>query len=328
VLKCIKKSLTQDTSSGTVQGAVNLSGTLAGAGSLTLAGAFNFNGGLILNSGGVYANGTLNITNSPALGEYEGSLGVGLLVNNGVATWDSGNLVLNGGGVVSNTANGIINWNAAGTVNNQPPTLFANAGQINVNIGGGNTATIDGPFNNSGTVNIQSGTLSAIGGYTSTNGTLNFGIISTSSFGQLALPGHFALNDTLGAVANGYTPRAGDSFPLISYGSETGIFNAFNLPPDANWEINYGKTVFSLVVSNLNAPFLTLQPVTPPLITNGFTLLMLGPIGSNYMIQASTNLSLSDWVTLTNSTSVDTSFYYTDTTATNHTSRVFRAVMQ
>ncbi|HUD81872.1 MAG TPA: hypothetical protein VMQ67_00150, partial [Candidatus Saccharimonadales bacterium] len=62
-------------------------------------------------------------------------------------------------------------------------------------------------------------------------------------------------------------------------------------------------------------------------ITSGFTMLMLGPIGSNYTIEGATDSRLNNWVALTNFTTVDTSFYYTDTTATNYPVRIFRAVM-
>jgi hypothetical protein len=176
-------------------------------------------------------------------------------------------------------------------------------------------------------LNIQNGTLGCGGAFSTTGGALNFTINSATSFGQLALSGSFAANGTLGTIASGYSPKLGDSFPLITYASEAGIFNALNLPPDANWQIDYGQTVFTLYAANLTAPYLTLQVVTPPLINNAFTLLMLGSIGSNYTLQAATPPRLTNWVDLTNFVSVDTSFYYTDTTATNRPSHIFRAVM-
>ena len=70
------------------------------------------------------------------------------------------------------------------------------------------------------------------------------------------------MNGTLDAIANGYAPKKGDAFPLITYGSQSGIFNAFNLPPAANWQPKYGQTVFSLVVSSLTAPYVTLEAGT------------------------------------------------------------------
>jgi hypothetical protein len=248
----------------------------------------------------------------------------GALVNSGVLAL-SGTLFMYGG-VLTNLASGTVKLapqSSVYSISGSPD--INNAGQFNVS--GPGTSTIGIPFDNHGTVTVNSGTLNLTGPSSLTNGTLNFVITNTTNFGTLNLSGNAVLTCALGASINGYTPQVGDSFGLITYSSETGVFSAFNLPPDANWGFDYGHTVFSLYVASLTAPFLTLQVIQPPLIANSFTLLMLGTIGSNYWIQASTNLSPTSWVTLTNFISVDTSFYYTDTTATNHQSRMFRAVL-
>jgi hypothetical protein len=261
------------------------------------------------------------------------------LINTGPMTWTANSGPRTGGNnpnvtlqtVISNAASGTFNFALTNGAEMEyyaygGKTAFYNASQLNVS-GVGQTGYISDPFVNTGILNIQSGNLSVINGFASTNGTLNFGISSSTSYGTLALSGNFALNGTLGAIANGYAPSMGDSFPLITYGSEAGVFNAFNLPRDANWGFTYGQTVFTLYVVSVAAPYLTLQVIEPPLIPDGFTLLMLGQIGSNYMIEAATRPTLTNWVSLTNFTSVDTSFYYTDTTVTNHEARIFRAVM-
>jgi hypothetical protein len=194
--------------------------------------------------------------------------------------------------------------------------------------GGTSTSSINAALNNSGTLNIQTGTVSLTGGYSLTDCTLDFGISSASSFGQLVLPDVFTLNaTTLGVIANGYTPRAGDSFPLITYTSETGVFSAFNLPPKADWQVNYGPTAFSLDVASTAAPFLTLETVTPTGSTNNFTLLLLGPVGSNYVIEASTNLAGPNWTTVTSFVSTASSFYFTDTNTASYDARFFRAAI-
>jgi hypothetical protein len=279
------------------------------------AGGFTWAGGLIyglvqFNGGTVNADGGQNLS--------------GALVNSGTLAW-SGTVFMYGG-VFTNLASGTVNLAPQSSVTaiSGSPDLD-NDGQFNVS--GPGTSTIGIPFNNHGSVNIQSGVLSLTGPQSLTNGTLNFAITNTTSFGTLNLSGNADLTCTLGATITGFAPQIGDSFGLITYGSETGLFSAFNLPSDVNWGFNYGNTLFSLIVSNLAAPYLTLQIVEPPLVTDGFTLLMLGPIGSNYSIQAAAAPNLTNWVSLTNFTSVDTSFYYTDTTATNHQARVFRAVM-
>ena len=157
--------------SGTVTVAsLNLTGTLEGNSPVSVSGAMMFNGGTILNPAGVFANGTLIITNNPVIGQYTYTPGLvyGLLVNGGTATWNSGNLNLNGAGVFSNAPGGTFNWNVGSTVNNNyADNLFANAGQINVTAGNG-TASMNPVFNNSGTgtVSIISGTLSMNSGGT------------------------------------------------------------------------------------------------------------------------------------------------------------------
>ena len=226
------------------------------------------------------------------------------------------NIALNGQGIQTDTFAG-------------GASAFYNAGQINIS-GAGQTGAITDPFINAstGTLTINSGTLNLAPGYNLANGTLNFGISSASSFGQLVLSGALTLNNAaLIATAIGYTPSQGDSIPLITYRSETGIFSAFNIPPNANWQPVYGATAFSLNVASTTAPYLTLQVVTPVVIKNGFTLLMLGPPNANYEIQGSTSESSPSWETVASFFMTDSSYYYTDTNAASTPFRIFQAVM-
>jgi len=343
-------------------GSCNVSGTNTfSGGAANVTGAYSVTNALLISGGTLNLNGTGTVTPAMATisgGNEEGSQPV-QVTSSGGFTWNGGNVVgtvrfiggsVNGGlnlygalvnsgmlvwngtlfmygGVLTNLASGTVNMGAGTTTQgeNGLPDL-ENDGQFNVS--GPGTSTIAIPFINTGTVTIQSGTLSATAGYTSINGTLNFGIISTNNFGILTLPGPVALNGTLSAIANGYIPNKGDTFPLITYGSDTGIFNAFNFPRNAGWTFSYGRTVFSITVTSVNSLAPTLQAIAPYQSASGFTLLMLGPIGSNYMIQASSDSLLANWSTLTNFTSVHSSFYYTDTTATTYPARVFRAMMK
>ncbi|HUD47916.1 MAG TPA: hypothetical protein VMR33_13865 [Candidatus Baltobacteraceae bacterium] len=289
---------------GTEEGSQTLQVANSGAFAWTgggIAGIVQFNGGSV--------NGGLNLN--------------GVLVNSGTLAW-SGNLYMYGG-VLTNL--GTINLAASTSMypeNGQPG--LDNNGQFNVP--GPGTSTIGVPFNNTGTLNIQSGSLDVTGLFTSTNGTFQFGISNTTTFGTLALSGYFALDGTVDVVANGYTPSMGDSFPLITYGSESGIFSVFNLPPHADWEVSYGPTVFSLNVASLASPYVTLQAIPPAQPSDQFTLLLLGPVGSNYVIQASTDPGPINWKTVANFTTVDTSYYYTDTAETNYVGRIYRAMIK
>jgi hypothetical protein len=318
----------------TITGPLDISGgtlNLNGSGAITPT-TLTVSGGILEGSqpvqvqavGGFSASaGTINAKVRINGGAVSGSVDLGgALVNSGTLAWN-GNLFISGGAL---TNLGTINLAAgSGAIFEGGLTDIDNEGQFNVS--GTGTSTINLPFHNEGTVAINAGTLNLTGPYSLTNGTLNFGISGATNYGRLTLSGSAELTCGLGAAFNGYSPRVGDTFGLITYASETGNFSAFKLPPVAIWDFKYGTTVFTLTVVSLNVPVVTLQVIEPPLITDGFTLLMLGPIGSNYMIQASTDPRLANWVTLTNFTSLNSSFYFTDTSATNRSSRMFRAVL-
>ena len=75
----------------------------------------------------------------------------------------------------------------------------------------------------------------------------------------LTLAGSAALTGTVSAsLNNGYYPIAGDSFDVLSYGSQTGNFTNYVLPPKQAWSTNYGATIFNLTVLN-SAPILPAQ---------------------------------------------------------------------
>jgi hypothetical protein len=100
-----------------------------------------------------------------------------------------------------------------------------------------------------GLINLQAG-------FNVANGTLNFGINSRTNFGQINLGGAAVLTGTVSAnLNNGFQPVAGDSFSVLSYGSETGIFTKTNLPVAAVWQTNYAATVFTLLVLNARPSF-------------------------------------------------------------------------
>ena len=62
-----------------------------------------------------------------------------------------------------------------------------------------------------------------------------------------------------------------------------------------------------------------------PLSSNGLALMLQGPVGSNYVIQASTDLVT--WLPVTNFVSTNSPFYFNFPTATNYSHRFYRAVI-
>jgi len=59
--------------------------------------------------------------------------------------------------------------------------------------------------------------------------------------------------------------------------------------------------------------------------TNGFNMMLAGSVNSNYLIEASTDLV--NWTPIVYLTSTNSSFYFTDPSATNFNRRFYRAVM-
>jgi hypothetical protein len=62
-----------------------------------------------------------------------------------------------------------------------------------------------------------------------------------------------------------------------------------------------------------------------PWTTNGLSLMLQGPVGSNYIIQASTDLI--NWQPITNFATTNSPFFFTDPAATNYNHRFYRGVM-
>jgi hypothetical protein len=89
---------------------------------------------------------------------------------------------------------------------------------------------------------------------------------------------------------------------------------------------NYSKRFYRIAQGTLVIP-ITLGFNSPhPLSANGFLLTLQGPVGSNYVIQVSTNLL--SWQPLTNFVSTNATMYFLDSSATNYKMRFYRAVRQ
>jgi hypothetical protein len=250
----------------------------------------------------------------------------GQLINGGTLAWSDN--IQNNSGIISNLLGATINLTAGfATLNYGGMRTFVNNGTITMT--GSGTSTFDDTFNNNGTLNIQSGAVSLTGAYSLAGSTLNFGITSPASYGSLNLSGNAALAGALGVTFTGYKPQIGDTYALVAYGSETGQFGAFNLPPAIIWQETYGSTAFTLSAVNFAAPTnVTMVVPQPAWTTIGFNLQISGPLGSNYTVQFCTNLVARNWATWTNFVSASTLTSITDSAATNfYTNRFYRAFM-
>ncbi|SPE51110.1 exported hypothetical protein [Verrucomicrobia bacterium] len=204
--------------------------------------------------------------------------------------------------------------------------FFTNAGTVRKTAGVG-TTTIGVAFTNTGALDAQSGTIQISGPYAQTGGTMNFGITSLAYFGRIGFSANAPLTGTLSVNFNdGYFPSAGDSFALVSYASHTngGVFKSLALPPQAQWQTSYSGTTFILsVLSASGGPPITLTPVS--FAAGDFTLRINGSAGSEYIVQASTNLI--NWTAILTNTPSVTPFTVVDTNAGSFRRRFYRALL-
>ncbi len=335
----------------------------AGAGTLTLNGTNTYTGGtaitggtLQIGSGGTTGiPGPVNITNNATLAfnrsdavsdstfgviSGTGSLvqagdGVLTLNNNhtysGATLIESGTLALVGSGSIGSSMN----------LNVFPGALLdvsSHAGG-GLNLAGGQTLSGNGTVN--GNLTVTSGAKLQPG---NSIGTLTFNNLLTLSPGSVttleistAPPANDALT-VLGTLSRGGTllvtnisgvsPVAGDNFPLLNAQALTGSFNNLVLPPlGANlaWDTNNFLVTGSLtVVSTLPPAFGSLQ-----LQADGsFRLSFTGPIGKDYELRASTNLtSVTIWDQIGNGTFGVGPVIYDDLSATNFPQRFYQIVV-
>ena len=169
--------------------------------------------------------------------------------------------------------------------------VFNNLGLFRKNYTSGQTVFANGvTFTNGGTLDTQSGTIVLQGAYSLTNGDVNFGITTSTNYGQLSLAGAANLGAEMSAnlINPFYWPPVGATFNLITYGSRNGIFTSTNLPAYLTWTTNYSSTLYSIsVVSRQTNP----APATIYFTRTGSTGLNLAWYGdrTGWMLQGQTN---------------------------------------
>jgi hypothetical protein len=224
---------------GTVgtNGILSLTGSML-TGLLTVNGALNWiNGGSLSSESAVTiaSNAVLNISGNSTEYLY------GMLTNAGTVNWaGTGNLQLYNYGSGAATG-GIVNLAGA---------QFNAQNDEAINNGEGSPV-----FNNAGTFLKSAGTNTTINVIFNNAGAVNLSIYSRSSFGRINFSGNVVLAGTINInFTNAYSPATGDSFALVTYGSETGVFSSVNLPAALFWQTNsvtYGSTAFSLTIGSL-----------------------------------------------------------------------------
>ncbi len=145
------------------------------------------------------------------------------------ATWIVGtNSTLSLGANITTDAAAII-LNGTGThfTNLSPLASIAAGGSLNI-LGGGSFTTA-GNLDNAGTVDLAPGTLNVTGTYTQeATGAYDVAVGGTtagSQLGQLKVTKQATLNGALSvSLINNYTPPQGDSYPVLTFASESGNF--------------------------------------------------------------------------------------------------------
>jgi hypothetical protein len=197
----------------------------------------------------IATNGTLRL-----VGVEDKGL-AGTLNNLGHIVWsDDGHLAM-GGGTLNNLPEGVFEAQNDRVVYYHSGTpLFHNAGRFRKLGGNGATIIQNVPFDNPGMVDAQTGLVLFACPYTQTGGRLNLGLNSLTDFGRIQFAGTALLTGTLGAnLNNGYRPRAGDAFTVVTYPARAGAFTDFALPTSSAWVTNdtiYSATDVTLTVLN------------------------------------------------------------------------------
>jgi hypothetical protein len=199
---------------------------------------------------------------------------------------------------------------------------FINQGTILADVAGGTISITGQPFTNQGTLGASVGTLNLSGNYNLSGGSVEFGLGGVNSFGKMSFSGSVPLAGIVQAnLRNGFVPAVGNSFPVLSYGSASGVFSAISLPTGFVWQTNYGPTTFTLAVS---AP----QPVLQVAANSSapFLFQFIAPTNAHYTVLASTNVAapLSNWPNLGTPSLLSNSLYqFTDTQSVSFPARFY-----
>lgn len=163
--------------------------------------------------------------------------------------------------------------------------------------GGTGTSLIAVPLKNHGMLDVQVGKVNVGTEHDLTGGRINCGINGPGSSGQVNLSGNAVLTGAFGAnLNNGYQPKAGDSFNVVTYGSRTDVFITAVLPSAYTWETNYSGTTFSVKV--LGSVVASDFEVTMDFIGGVPHLTWNSQTGERFQVQFRDDLSVGNWANL------------------------------
>jgi hypothetical protein len=284
--------------------------TFTGLGNYVAGGTATFGGAIVgtLNWDGGNLNGVMTLTSNSIFNINFGNGNAffyGLVLTNyGTVNWTNTQLYGRNNQNAQIYNYGL--WNAQGDNtftggNEGGMSVFDNFGTF---LKSGNTgvSTLDSgvAFTNTGTVSVQRGTMNLSGQYNLASGTLNVGINNLTNYGVISLAGAAPLSGGVSAnLNNGFLPTSGDSFTILSYGSESGGFSRTVLPPGFLWTTNYGLAGYTISVASALPQGLVTNLVAQ--WESGLAALQFnGSANASYTVLATTNLGVprTNWIPL------------------------------
>jgi hypothetical protein len=127
----------------------------------------------------------------------------------------------------------------------------------------------------------------------------------------------YAMTNDFGAVRVGIDAGFGETWSNLS------AFVTVAGQVESTYSETAGIDIYDFITLETVAPPVLSIGSVPPLTTNGVNLLLQAPIGSNYVVQTSTDLT--HWQTMTNFVTASWLTYFTDPTATNSPCRFYLA---
>ncbi len=267
------------------------------------------------------------------------TLGSGAVVNNqGTVNWSGPGVLYNYGlngadrATFNNLQGGTFNLASDGPVfayDYNPSFLNNSVGAKIRKTAGTGVSSVNYTFANSGVVEVLAGTFHTSGTYASSTASSELalavgGLQPGTGFTRLTAAGNLPLAGTLTvALAGGFEPMTGATFPILNYGSRAGQFATLQLPAlslGRVWKIDYGATAMTLSVEQGIAMSNAAR--------NGagnFEFDLSGPAASGYVIQASTNLV--NWIPIQTNSPFTGAFHFVDPAGTALPARFYRVLI-
>ena len=177
-------------------------------------------------------------------------------------------------------------------------------------------------------MDLQTGRLALNGGY-ALSGSPQFklalgGVNPATQYSRETFAGSATLGGILSVtLTRGFSPTNGQSFAVVTYGSESGQFASQQLPALPSglaWQITYGATAVTL-----NVVHATIITDATRLANGHFQFSLSGPSATSALIQASTNLV--DWTSLQTNTPFSGLLLFDDAQAVGYPVRFYRVLL-